>query len=257
MGTGTPEWIAGAVGRALPSRGALFVSDIHLGAAWGDPGRETSLCERLLACGDEVQDLILGGDVFEFWFEWKHVRPHLGAKLLSCLEALAKTRRVWMIRGNHDFALGTVIASHGIGVLEDGLCLEIDGRRWLFLHGDGMAPSDRIDRLVRRILRHPLSNWAWRTLLHPDLAMRLALGTGKVSRAAQPGPAPNLLEYQAEAFRWMHAWDLAGVVHGHTHRPHLVEKEGRCYVNNGDWSLMRTCISVGPGGARLENSHES
>ena len=247
-----PGWIRGAVRAALPSRGAVYVSDVHLGAGWGDPGREATLCAMLESLGQEVEDVILGGDVFEFWYEWTHVRPHLGYRLLSCLELLSRRCRVWMIRGNHDFGIGAAIEGHGIRVLEDGLCLEVGGLRWLFLHGDGMAPSDRSDRAVRRVLRHRLSQWAWRRLLPPDLAMGLALRTGKASRQLQPGPAPNLAEYEAEAFRWMELLDLAGVVHGHTHRPYLSGQGGRTYVNNGDWCKMRTRVTIRPEGPQLE-----
>lgn len=247
-----PEWVGEAVRAALPSRGIVFVSDVHLGAGWGEPGREASLCAMLESLGDEIEDVILGGDVFEFWYEWTHVRPHLGSRLLACLEALSRSRRVWMIRGNHDFALGAAIESHGIRVLEDGLCLEVGGRKWLFLHGDGMAPSDRVDRLVRKVLRHRLSQWAWRRLLPPDVAMGLALRTGRASRQLQPGPAPNLSEYEEESFRWMARFDLAGTVHGHTHRPYLSEQGGRTYVNNGDWCRMRTRVTIRPEGPQLE-----
>jgi UDP-2,3-diacylglucosamine hydrolase len=251
-GSRGPSWIGEAVARALPSRGVLFVSDVHIGAGWGDPDRESTLCALLETLDESVQDIVLGGDIFEFWYEWQHVQPRLGQRLLACLELLSERHRIWMIRGNHDFGIGPVMAGYGIFVLEDGLCLDVAGKRWLFLHGDGMAPSDRLDRLVRRVLRHRLSQWAWRHLLHPDWAMRLALGTGKASRKANPGPAPNLEEYEDESFRWMECWDLAGVVHGHTHRPHQVDRGGRKYVNNGDWCLMRSRVWIGPEGPQLE-----
>jgi len=246
------DWIRIAVEGRLPSAGVVFVSDVHIGAAWGDPERETSLCDMLRNLPDDVQDIILGGDVFEFWYEWRHVEPSLGRSLLHLLESLALTRRVWMIRGNHDFAIGGNLEARGIAVLEDGLCLEVSGKRWLFLHGDGMAPSDGLDRFVRRVLRHPVSQWMYRHLLHPDWAMKIALRTGKTSRLMQPGPAPNISEYLKESVRWMQVHGLDGVVHGHTHRPLLWQAQGRSYVNNGDWCQMKSRVLVGPDGPELE-----
>jgi len=246
------DWIREAVERRVPSTGALFVSDVHIGAAWGDPEREATLCDMLANLPDSIQDIVLGGDVFEFWYEWRHVEPRLGRRLLVVLEVLAHSRRVWMIRGNHDFAIGENLTARGFKVLEDGLCLEISGKRWLCLHGDGMAPSDWPDRLVRRVLRHPVSQWMYRHLLHPDWAVGIALRTGKTSRAANPGPAPNISQYLKESVRWMQAYGLDGVVHGHTHRPLLWQAEGRSYVNNGDWCQMKSRVLIGPLGPELE-----
>jgi len=236
----------------LDSREALFLSDSHIGAAWGDPDREVSLCRMLAGLSDDVQDVILGGDTFEFWFEWRHVQPRLGRFLLDELERQAVRRRLWMIRGNHDFALGETICERGIQILDDGLCLEIGGRSWLFLHGDGMVPGDRLDRQIRKLLRSRPAQWAYRNLLHPDWAMAVALKTGRASRAVNPGPSANIDEYEATAFAWMEAAGFAGVVHGHTHRPLQRERQGRVYVNNGDW--CRTCsrVRIDAHGAYLE-----
>jgi UDP-2,3-diacylglucosamine hydrolase len=247
-----PAWIGQAKRQARDSRAAVFVSDAHIGASWGDPAREETLCAMLEGLPDEIEDVVFGGDLFEFWFEWTHVLPRTGRRLVACIETLARRRRVSLIRGNHDFALGASFEAMGGQVFPDGLVLSVEGSPWLFLHGDGMAPSDRIDRLVRRILRHRACNWAWRHLLHPDLAMAIALGTGRASREIHPGPASNVGEYEAEAFRWMEALELSGVVHGHTHRPLFVQRGGRTYVNNGDWCRMRTRVTIGPGGPQLE-----
>jgi UDP-2,3-diacylglucosamine hydrolase len=246
------RWVGDALASRQASRQAVFVSDSHLGAAIGEPGRESSLCAMLASLSEEVQDLILGGDTFEFWFEWRHVQPRLGRILLDELERQAAFRRVWMIRGNHDFALGTAIRERGIRVLDDGLCLEIGGKTWLFLHGDGMVPEDRMDRWVRRLLRSCWAQWAYRNLLHPDWAMALALGTGRASRAANPGPSANIDAYEATAFAWMKATGIDGVVHGHTHRPLRRVREGRTYVNNGDWCRTCSCVRVDARDAFLE-----
>src|SRR5690606_21355371 len=106
---------------------------------------------------------------------------------------------------------------------------DIQGKRLLLLHGDGMNPRDWAYRILRRVLHSPLSNWAWK-LLHPDLGMRLALGVGKASRD-QHGGVPRDLDLYEAAARRMLAQGHDIVMHGHVHAGFVKTLPEGIYVN--------------------------
>jgi len=248
-----PPWIPPLLGDRTAAGSTLFLSDLHFGAGPDPIGREADLRALLATLPGAVDDLVLGGDLFEFWWEWREAVPRRHLELLLALrETAARGVRLHLVAGNHDFRVGDFLAGFlPARVHPDGICLESGGSPWLLLHGDGMARGDRADRVVRRVLRSPLAQRLW-GLLPPDFAFAVAGGVGKTSRKVNPGPAPNLAQYREAAVDWIAAHGLAGVVHGHTHRPHLERVGGGFYVNNGDWVEHRTAVWIRPqGDARL------
>ncbi|HEX2613635.1 MAG TPA: hypothetical protein VHO02_08580, partial [Fibrobacteria bacterium] len=101
-------------------------------------------------------------------------------------------------------------------------------------HGDGMNPGDKAYRFVKGVLRHPLSNWAWKKL-HPDLGMRIALGVGKASRDQHNGMPRHLDRYEAEARRLMREGGYDVLLHGHVHAGFVKRVPEGAYVNTGEW----------------------
>lgn len=155
------------------------------------------------------------------------------------------------LAGNHDFAIGPALAEAcRAQVHPDGICLDVSGNRWLLLHGDATPPSERLDRVVRRLLRSRWAQAAW-NLLPPDIAFPLALGVGKSTRRVEPGPAPSTREMEPMARAWMARFSLRGVVHGHTHRPLATHGPEGTYVNNGDWLRGRSAVWIDENGAAL------
>lgn len=247
-----PPWIEPLPGRPVAAGRTLFLSDLHLGSGPHDGIRRRELVDLLAGLSGRVDDLVLGGDVFEFWWEWKHAVPSGFFDVLLAIREVSRAGvRVRFIAGNHDFAMGPGLASFcQAEVHSDGICLNIGGSRWLLVHGDATPPSERGDRLVRRVLRSSWTQAAW-NLLPADFAFRCALGVGKASRWVEPGPAPSTAEMEPMARSWMRRFDLAGVVHGHTHRALLTRGPEGTYVNNGDWVLQRSAVWIDDSGATL------
>lgn len=247
-----PSWIQRLP--ELPARAGrtLFVSDLHLGSGPDDGIRRRDFLDLLGSLPGSIDDLVLGGDVFEFWWEWRHAIPSgyfdvlRGIREVSCAGV-----RVRFIAGNHDFAIGPALSEFCMARIHpDGICLEILGSLWLLVHGDATPPSERGDRLVRRVLR---SRWAQATwnAVPADLAFHCAMGVGKASRWVEAGPAPSTVEMEPMARSWMRKFGLAGVVHGHTHRPLSTLGPEGVYVNNGDWVRARTAVWIEGSGATL------
>lgn len=249
-GPWVPSWIRPLVDRPVAAGRTLFLSDLHMGTTPDAQARLHDLLELLGSLPGSIDDLVFGGDTFEFWWEWSHAVPHGHWEFLHAVRKLTDAGvKVRFVAGNHDFAIGPKLAEicHA-EIHPDGCCLDIGGQRWLLVHADAVPPSEGKDRLVRRILRSPTIQWLW-NLLHPDLAIRLALGVGAGSRYLEEGPATSTSEMEPTMRGWMREFDLAGVAHGHSHRPLLTKGSEGVYVNNGDWVRMRTAVWIAPGKA--------
>lgn len=228
---------------------AVVVSDLHLGAVPATVRDEFIRFTRHWQGRAEL--LLINGDLFDFWFEYRTAVP---SQHFHVLRALADLRdsgvRILLIGGNHD-AWGGPFLEGEIGIeLSDGpLELPLGGRRAFVAHGDGLGPGDLGYKMLKRVLRSRVTRRAFR-LIHPDLAQRIA---GGVSRTGERGPThprvqarARILEtYAVELLRSRP--DLEVVVLGHCHVPQLRRVDGRgYYVNSGDWVVHRTFTVVGP-----------
>jgi UDP-2,3-diacylglucosamine hydrolase len=181
------------------------------------------------------RSLVIVGDLFDFWFEWRHVIPKGYFRVLHQLRVLVDGGvSVHYLAGNHDFRLpGFLETEIGICVHPDSMAADVEGQAVFVYHGDGVLARDHGYRLVKRVLRNRFAQrlFSW---LHPDLGMWLARGTSTTSRTYERYRSSDEEEYLALARRKF-AEGFRGVVMGHTHRPQEVV-EGECtYINLGDW----------------------
>jgi UDP-2,3-diacylglucosamine hydrolase len=217
---------------------AYFVSDLHLGTRYA--GARQDRAEKFERFVEGLQGrasrLFLLGDLFEFWMEYRHFIPKAQFGVLAALRNLRKSGvPIDYLAGNHDFNLGTFFRDElGIETHDGPLSVELQGKRVLLLHGDGMNPGDKAYRVVKGVLRHPLSNWAWKKI-HPDLGMRIALGVGKTSRDQHHGMPRHLDRYEAEARRLMREGKHDILMHGHVHAGFVKRVPEGVYVNTGEW----------------------
>jgi len=233
---------------ALPRRGYLgrtvsalyFISDVHLGLE--APAEEAAKEARLLTLLDELAvdagRLYIIGDLFDFWFEYRHAVPVHGLRVLNRLQELvASGTEVHYLAGNHDFALGPYI-SETIGCHVHGgpLGFEYDGLRFLLHHGDGLAGRDLGYRILKRVLRSRVSQALWR-LLHPDLGFAAARMVSRASRGHTTDKDYGPDDRMAESLHAIAAQGHQIILMGHTHAADQRELAGGArYVNLGSWT---------------------
>ena len=163
----------------------FFMADSHAGIR-GDLDEQAKLqafrelVDRVIAAQGSLWIL---GDLFDFWFEWKHVVPkrsiHWLMTLRRCIEAGCA---VHMLPGNHDFRLeGFLESDLGVQVHEEPFRLDLPALRVLMHHGDGLDPTEKGYRLLRKLIRNRFS-YAWFTAMHPDWGMGLADRSGSRDR---------------------------------------------------------------------------
>jgi UDP-2,3-diacylglucosamine hydrolase len=220
------------------------ISDMHLGFA--NPAVERDLLRFLRRLHGRAASLVVNGDLFEFWFEWRTVIPRGSFRVLSALADLRESGTpILMIAGNHDCWGGSVLredvgVDYHVGPWEGALA----GWRCRIEHGDGLRPrEDRRYRLLRRVLRHPMAIAAFRWI-HPDLGTALATRSSHASRsygARDQGRGLARIASETLASRK----DLELLIYGHSHVSALSRVEsGAVYANAGSWLDDPTYLRV-------------
>ena len=213
------------------------MADAHLGQVPESVTRAfRSFLDTVPQPGDE---LVVNGDLFDFWFEYRSAVPrrHLGT-VMQLAGLVQRGIPVTFLGGNHDRWGGDFLRKDmGIGYHAGAAELVLAGRRALVVHGDGITEQHWSGALLHWLLRQPVTIALFR-LLHPAIGFWIAdrlSGTLADSTkdaavldraaAAQAAYARGVLARRPE---------LSLVVMAHTHRARLEQIDGgRAYVNPG------------------------
>lgn len=154
-----------------------FASDIHLGA--GTPAEVRATEQRFVAWLDRVSEdaetILLLGDIFDFWFEYRRVVPK------GCVRTLAKLAelhdrgiRILYFTGNHDMWMRDYLTQEcGIELYTTPQELELGGRHLFVAHGDNMKIDGQWSlKLMNTVFRSRTIRWLFSWLVHPDWALR-------------------------------------------------------------------------------------
>jgi UDP-2,3-diacylglucosamine hydrolase len=218
---------------------ALYIfSDAHLGS--GPPDKEVEkakqierLFELVRADGDR---LVILGDLFDFWFEYKHAIPKDQHRVLFLLYGLRERGiTIDYLGGNHDFWMHDFFEKQmGINVHQDSIDMEYAGKKLHLIHGDGIAKADGGYRFLKRILRNRLNIWLYRKLT-PDWAIPLAKS---FSRSSQQYTARREHSFASDYEEYARTKIEDGyhlVAIGHLHVPVKRDFPGGIYINTGDF----------------------
>jgi UDP-2,3-diacylglucosamine hydrolase len=227
---------------------AYVISDAHLGFATREI--ERSLLRFLRHLHGRAGSLVINGDLFEFWFEWRRVMPRGTFRVLAALADLHDAGvPVLMIAGNHD-CWGGEILRDDVGVDYHARPWEgtLGGWRARVEHGDGLrGDADRGYRALRAVIRHPWSVRLFRWL-HPDIGSAIANRTSHTSRSYQAQDGGAALREFAARHLDEHR-DVELLIYGHSHVAELrrlgrVEGGHGVYANAGSWLNQPTFLRV-------------
>lgn len=234
----------------------FFISDAHLGLDNKEVERKKE--DRLLAFLTSIlpstETLFIGGDLFDFWFEYKTVIPKGFHRTLSALQEFTdRGIPVHYLAGNHDFWMGDFFESElGMTVHREPFEMTVGGKRVFLHHGDGLAHNDLGYKMIKPVLRNKFNIYLYRWL-HPDLGVRLARGSSRKSRAYTTnkhyGEESGMIEYARRKI--LEGIDI--VVMGHRHEPNMQQIEGGTYINLGDWVHHNTYAELHNGAITLKS----
>ncbi len=190
--------------------------------------------------------LILNGDIFDLWFDWKYTIIKAYFPVLKILADIReKGCRIVYISGNHDFWFNDFFpVQMQIELHQDAFVLETDKKKIFFTHGDLHTTNDAKYKLLRQIIRLPFTKKLF-SIIHPDWA--LALGK-TLSRSSRLKRVSHRIEGLKKAGLEDYARSLLNdydyVIMGHTHEPCVIPMEKGVYANSGDWLVNHTYVKI-------------
>ena len=224
---------------ASPPSGSrvIVVADAHLGQV---PPAVAATFHRFLDAVPDLGDaLLINGDLFDFWFEYRAVIPRRHFRTVAKLERLrARNVAITFVGGNHDRWGGDFLINDlGIAFYPGEAEVDVAGRRAFVAHGDGLTEQHWSARLMHRVTRHGVTIRLFRAL-HPDLGFWIA---HQLSRKLADNTRDKAVLDRAERAQARYAEallarrpDLQLAILAHTHRPALVQLPNvRAYVNPG------------------------
>lgn len=234
-----------------------MVSDAHLGAVPGT--RAADLADWLRYVGERASHVVLNGDIFDFWFEYRRAIPRGHVRVLGAIaEVVDAGVPVTFLGGNHDWWGGPCLAEEiGVSFHRTPVRTSLAGRSAYIAHGDGLGRGDYGYRVASGILRSRVFRRVFRWL-HPDLGGQLATFLSRTERhEGRPGDGnrQRARALAALAVRKLERDETLDIVlFGHTHVAAVVEVAGRYYVNAGTWMRERSYAVVEASGPpRIEH----
>lgn len=219
-----------------------FASDFHLGIPTHAESleREKRIVRWLYSIEDNAQQIFLVGDLFDFWFEYKHVVPKGYVRLLGKLANLKdKGVDIQVFTGNHDLWMFDYFEKElSIPVHRNPVTLELNGKKFFIAHGDGLGPGDNGYKVMKRIFKGRFNQWLF-SLLHPRIAFSMANYFSKNSRGANEERT-----FLGEDKEWqiLFAKELLQKEHidyfvmGHRHLAMQIQlNDTSTFINLGDW----------------------
>ena len=169
-------------------RKIYFISDIHLGAPAlkNNHEREILFARWFDEIRNDVAELYLMGDIFDFWWDYKKVVPRGFTRILGRIADLSdRGIPVYFFPGNHDLWVFDYFQKElGITVHKEEIIKEIGGKKFFLAHGDGLDAEDKGYLLLKKIFTNKTLQWLY-SRLHPNFALTIAHKWSKSSRLAK------------------------------------------------------------------------
>lgn len=221
-----------------------FSSDNHLGAPTDEASRPRE--ERFVKWLDSIKEdaaaIFLLGDLFDFWFEYKHVVPKGFVRVLGKLAELKDSGiPIYFFVGNHDLWMDDYFEKElQVPVYHRPKEFQFNDKIFLVGHGDGLGPGDKGYKRMKKVFTNPFAQWLYRWL-HPDLGVPLAKYFSVKNKAIS---GEEDMEFLGEDKEWLIQYCRRKLeskhydyfLFGHRHLPLDIQlnNESR-YVNTGDW----------------------
>lgn len=217
-----------------------FISDIHLtlNSSREEQARRQKLFRFLDHVAENGGTLFLMGDLFDFYFEYRHLIPKAYFDFYNALYQVKNSGvEIHYLLGNHDYWVRDFITRTLTSrtYFED-TTVELGGKIFFLTHGDGYLSWDTGYQAVRRVIRSRIFITLYRWL-HPNLGYRFANWISKKGRHYEHSEAYNRqvleeMKIQAE-IKTRAGFDY--FITGHYHQAREEAVDGGKLLILGDW----------------------
>lgn len=220
-----------------------FASDFHLGLnAGGDPRlREKRVIEWLESAATDASEIFLLGDIFDFWWEYRHVVPKGFTRFFGTIAAITDSGiPVNFFTGNHDMWVGDYLSTEcGMTVHSGVVERNFNGKRFLLAHGEGLGSTGAGYKILLFLFRNRIVQGFW-SALHPRIGVAVGHRWSLGSRLGKGVHTPFLGDEEEDLVRYANS--VAGeknidyYIFGHRHLPMKYQlADGSTMVILGDW----------------------
>lgn len=238
---------------SLKGKKIFFASDFHLGAPnkLESKKREEKIIRWLEEIRNEASAIFLVGDIFDFWFEYQEVIPKGFVRFISKISELRDQGiPIFFFTGNHDLWMKNYFTEElDIPVFHQPVTLNIEGKKILIGHGDGLGPGDHFYKFLKKIFTYSFFNWLFRWL-HPDLGIKIAKAWSGKSRISNIEKDEGSFLGEDE-WLWQYCKEIEAKTHhdyyifGHRHLPlTLAVGDHSTYFNLGEWVSQYTYLEI-------------
>jgi len=228
-----------------PEKKIYFASDFHLGApnVKESISREKRIVQWLDKISKDAQAVFLLGDIFDYWFEYKHVVPKGHVRMLGKLAEMADNGiDIRMFVGNHDlWTFGYLEKEIGLKIYHKPQLFKINEALCLVGHGDGLGWRNLRYKFIRGVIGCRFKQRMY-AALHPWIGAGLANffsrksreNTGKNDAVFKSVEKESLCIFCNEFLQKNP--DVKYFIFGHRHLPLEIKlSETSTYFNTGDW----------------------
>lgn len=220
-----------------------FASDVHLGLPGNEPPleREKRFVRWLDMAKQDAEEIILLGDIFDFWYEYKKVVPRGFSRFLGKLSEITDSGiTVRFFTGNHDiWAYDYLHTECGVILHTDPYTCELAGKHFFLHHGDGLGNKDRGYKLMKWFFTWKVSQFLFSNFVHPNWAFWIAHRWSYKSRYSKGiaevyrGEKEHIYQFAVEEAA-RNSYDY--MIFGHRHTPIEVDLNGKTKMFIlGDW----------------------
>jgi UDP-2,3-diacylglucosamine hydrolase len=234
----------------LPSNKKIFfASDFHLGVPNHEASleREKRIVRWLDSVKGEAHSIYLMGDIFDFWFEYRHAIPKGFIRLQGKLAEITDSGiPVIFFTGNHDMWMFDYFTKElNIKIYRDPLELNVNDQKILIGHGDGLGPGDKFYKVLKWFFNSSFCQWLF-ARIHPNLGIGIANYWSRKSRISNTkreekfnGEEEEFLLTYCKALEKQDHHDY--YIFGHRHLPlDLQVSANSRYINLGEWVHFNT-----------------
>ena len=217
-----------------------FISDVHFQMTKSD--QEKLRRQKMYSLFQKIKDtggtLIIGGDFFDFWYDYGYYIPPEYNDIFDELDKLNQSGvKIHYIAGNHDFwDFGFFEKCFRAKFYKNDLVFTINGQSILVTHGDGILARDKYYRLLKSFLRSRINIFLFK-LLPAKLGCALAKIVSQTDKHFDKKEYVNL-EIINELKNWSKLksndqYDT--ILIGHYHQNGIEIMDNKNLIFMGDW----------------------